>query len=131
MAPNTEHTPIQHETGTVDFATIRLTVECALTTPPPPGTDDILFGGSASPHPSVADQTKSLVAELPPLLTACQDAVECWEAEPMEMAMGLIREGHALIKRLPIAPNAEQAHAYLQQLAQVTRAAATLAYTGR
>ncbi|ATM24823.1 hypothetical protein SMD44_p20040 (plasmid) [Streptomyces alboflavus] len=131
MYPNTEQTPFPHDEGTIDFAAIRLMVECALATPPPPSTDDILFSGSASPHPSVADQTKSLVAALPPLLTACQDAVVSWETEPREMAMALIRDGHALIKRLPVAPNAEQAHAYLQQIAQVTRAAATLTYTSR
>ncbi|MFD9072281.1 hypothetical protein [Streptomyces lasiicapitis] len=129
MTPHTEQPTTDQASDAIDLAATYLAVEVALTTPAPL-RDDILFSGDDS-QPSVAEQTKTLLSVLPPLLTACQDAVTSWKSAPKQMVLRMVHDGHALIERHPFAPNAEQAHAYLQQLARETRAVAALIYKGR
>ncbi|GHC76985.1 hypothetical protein [Streptomyces flavofungini] len=129
MTPSIEQPMSVQAEDAIDLATTYVAVELALTTPAPP-RDDILFSGGDS-RPSVADQTKALLAGLPPLLTACQDTVEAWEPKPKQMVLRMIQDSHALIERRPFAPNAEQAHAYLQLLARDTRVVTALVYRGR
>ncbi|MFJ2774767.1 hypothetical protein [Streptomyces sp. NPDC087300] len=128
MSPNAEQHTTRRQVEDVDFGAICRAVACARATPPPPRNDDILFTGGESPYPSVADQIKELLAGLPPLLTVCQDAVAAWEPVVRQMTLRLIQDGHDLVERRPFAPNAEQAHAYLQQLARDTAAFAAIAY---
>ncbi|MEV5979582.1 DUF6415 family natural product biosynthesis protein [Streptomyces sp. NPDC052114] len=133
MTSDEQHPPAPQPDQDFDLAAINSAVDCALATPRPPRSDDILYTGSSGelPRPSVGDQTKYLLDELPHLLIAFKDIAASVEPDLEQQMLKAFRYGDALIRRRPSFPDAQAAHVYLQELALFTRFVAIVVHLRR